>query len=126
MDKYIYGHPSHRVFNSLDQFLPHFTYLKEHNDVCDCHLCALGEKRRGRKAPRAETRGAQRRALAAEGSEVEESEPASVPARSTLLGEEGKKRGHPTESDDDNNNDNLDDEGSSDEHEAPPPQKHGK
>lgn len=85
-------------------------------------MCELGEKRRGRKASRAETRGAQGGALVAEGSEVEESEPASVPSRSISLGEEGKKRGHPTESDDDDD----DDDGSSDEHEAPPPRKRGK
>lgn len=74
MDKYIYGHPTHRVFNSIDQFIPHFGYLMFHKDghVCQCVLCEKGEKRGAKKAPAGETGGVQPRAPAAKGPNEED------------------------------------------------------
>lgn len=74
MDKYIYGHPNHRVFTSIDQFIPHFGYLMFHKDgsVCHCDLCEKGEKRGAKKASAGEAGGVQPRAPAAEGPNEEE------------------------------------------------------
>lgn len=48
MDKYIYGHPTHRVFSSTEQFFPHLLFLAlyKDGDVCKCDLCETREKRR--------------------------------------------------------------------------------
>lgn len=54
VDKYIYGHPSHRTFSSTEQFFPHFCFLAlyKDGDVCNCQLCERGVKRTEQKASR--------------------------------------------------------------------------
>lgn len=91
MDKYIYGHPFHRAFRSIEQFLPHFNYLVLHKEgkVCPCEFCQKRDKRGGRKAPAAKARGDRRRAPVSKGPKVGESSPAASPSLSTLLGELG-------------------------------------
>ncbi|KAI9719391.1 MAG: hypothetical protein M1812_003462 [Candelaria pacifica] len=42
-DKYLYGHPSHKYFDSPARFYPHFKWLMEHNEsdsACSCTVCA--------------------------------------------------------------------------------------
>lgn len=41
-DKYLYGHPSHKVFDSPNRFYPHFEYLMKNggsNIGCPCTVC---------------------------------------------------------------------------------------
>jgi hypothetical protein len=43
VDKYLYGHPSHKVFDSPNRFYPHFQHLMENNGSsigCPCTVCA--------------------------------------------------------------------------------------
>lgn len=43
VDKYLYGHPGHKPFDSPNRFYPHFQYLMENNRSsigCPCTLCA--------------------------------------------------------------------------------------
>jgi hypothetical protein len=43
VDKYLYGHPSHKVFDSPNRFYPHFEHLMENNGSsigCPCTVCA--------------------------------------------------------------------------------------
>ncbi|KAL8950396.1 MAG: hypothetical protein Q9222_003576, partial [Ikaeria aurantiellina] len=41
IDKFLYGHPSHKFFNSPYHFYPHFKYLMNHGngEACKCELC---------------------------------------------------------------------------------------
>ncbi|KAF1998676.1 hypothetical protein P154DRAFT_403012, partial [Amniculicola lignicola CBS 123094] len=42
MDKWLYGHPSHKVFDSPNRFFPHFKYLMDNdgsNMGCPCTVC---------------------------------------------------------------------------------------
>ena len=91
MDKYIYGHPKHKDFRSIEQFFSHFCYLALHQEgnLCDCVVCMTGENRERRKAAIAKTSGVRPRVLAGRGPRVKESSPASLPTLSTLLREEG-------------------------------------
>ncbi|KAI9705912.1 MAG: hypothetical protein M1836_005318 [Candelina mexicana] len=66
-DKYLYGHPSHRIFDSPAKFYPHFKWMMEHDgsdDVCNCTVCAnaktkgtAGTSAKGRGRPKAVARG---------------------------------------------------------------------
>ncbi|KAI4235037.1 MAG: hypothetical protein L6R40_006583 [Gallowayella cf. fulva] len=40
IDRWLYGHPSHKKFDSPNRFLPHFKFLMKHasGDVCMCDL----------------------------------------------------------------------------------------
>lgn len=43
VDKYLYGHPSHKVFDSPNRFYPHFQYLMDNKGRsigCLCTVCA--------------------------------------------------------------------------------------
>ncbi|KAH5553872.1 hypothetical protein HBI25_165440 [Parastagonospora nodorum] len=43
IDKYLYGHPSHKVFDSPNRFYPHFRHLMDNNGSsigCPCTVCA--------------------------------------------------------------------------------------
>ena len=42
VDKYLFGHPLHRYFDSPNKFFPHFLHLMENgtNDGCSCVVCA--------------------------------------------------------------------------------------
>lgn len=43
VDKYLYGHPSHKVFDSPNRFFSHFQYLMENSGSsigCPCKVCA--------------------------------------------------------------------------------------
>ncbi|KAL8709672.1 MAG: hypothetical protein Q9220_005612 [cf. Caloplaca sp. 1 TL-2023] len=42
IDKFLYGHPSHKFFNSPYHFYPHFKYLMNHGngEACVCELCS--------------------------------------------------------------------------------------
>jgi hypothetical protein len=43
IDKYLYGHPSHKYFDSPNRFYPHFEYLMDNNGNsigCPCKVCA--------------------------------------------------------------------------------------
>ncbi|KAH6642944.1 hypothetical protein C7974DRAFT_113002 [Boeremia exigua] len=42
LDRYLYGHPSHRTFDSPNRFFPHFQYLMENGDSigCPCTVCS--------------------------------------------------------------------------------------
>lgn len=84
VDRYIYGHPYHRVFKSIEQFFPHYCYLSLHKDgdVCRCSLCETGEKLVSGKGPIAMSRSARRRKL-------KENSRVSLPSLSTLLRQEG-------------------------------------
>ncbi|KAF2128021.1 hypothetical protein P153DRAFT_367925, partial [Dothidotthia symphoricarpi CBS 119687] len=45
VDKYLYGHPSHRAFDSPNRFYPHFAYLVQNagNSIgCPCTVCMGG------------------------------------------------------------------------------------
>lgn len=90
VDKYIYGHPSHGIFRSVWEFLPHFGYLATYQDgdVCQCRLCEMAERRRARKAAGAEARAARRTAAAAKRAKVKVSFPASLLSLSTSFREE--------------------------------------
>jgi hypothetical protein len=44
-DKYLYGHPGQKPFDSPNRFYPHFEYLMDNNGSnigCPCKLCAAG------------------------------------------------------------------------------------
>jgi hypothetical protein len=43
IDKYLYGHPGHKAFDSPNRFYPHFEYLMDNNGSsigCPCKVCA--------------------------------------------------------------------------------------
>jgi hypothetical protein len=43
VDKYLYGHPGHKYFDSPNRFYPHFEYLMDNNGNsigCPCKVCA--------------------------------------------------------------------------------------
>ncbi|KAL8921092.1 MAG: hypothetical protein Q9172_004185 [Xanthocarpia lactea] len=41
VDRWLYGHPDHKKFDSPNRFFPHFKYLMQHGtgDACKCDLC---------------------------------------------------------------------------------------
>ena len=41
VDRWLYGHPNHKKFDSPNRFFPHFKYLMQHGtgDACKCDLC---------------------------------------------------------------------------------------
>ena len=52
-DRYLFGHPSHRVFESPNRFYPHFRYLMRrdnYHEVCSCHLCQKTKKAQTRQS----------------------------------------------------------------------------
>ncbi|KAF2839296.1 hypothetical protein M501DRAFT_1003873 [Patellaria atrata CBS 101060] len=55
MDKWLYGHPSHKIFDSPNRFFPHFLYLMKNNGSnigCQCDVClATGGVKRPKKNP---------------------------------------------------------------------------
>lgn len=42
LDKYLYGHPARKAFDSPNRFFPHFQHLMDHGDSigCPCTLCS--------------------------------------------------------------------------------------
>ncbi|KAF3041657.1 hypothetical protein E8E12_001341 [Didymella heteroderae] len=44
LDKYLYGHPGKKAFDSPNRFFPHFQHLMDHGDSmgCPCTLCSGG------------------------------------------------------------------------------------
>ncbi|MCJ1467372.1 hypothetical protein MMC07_005996 [Pseudocyphellaria aurata] len=87
LDRYIYGHPNHRIFRSADQFFPHFCFLALHEDgkTCQCDSCDMGRKG-VRKAPRAKTGDVRRKALS-KARKVREMSPTLGPSISCYLRE---------------------------------------
>jgi hypothetical protein len=53
IDKWCYGHPKHKSFDSPNRFLPHFLHLMDHGNAigCSCSVCSKGttRNRAGRK-----------------------------------------------------------------------------
>ncbi|KAF2864537.1 hypothetical protein K470DRAFT_261392 [Piedraia hortae CBS 480.64] len=47
LDHYLFGHPSHRTYDSWATFRPHFDWLQREprdDDLCDCRLCEAQRK----------------------------------------------------------------------------------
>lgn len=55
VDKWCYGHPSGRKFDSPNNFFPHFLHLMNHGNSagCPCACCSKGGKAAKRTAPQA-------------------------------------------------------------------------
>ncbi|KAF1985569.1 hypothetical protein K402DRAFT_394550 [Aulographum hederae CBS 113979] len=53
IDKHLYGHPSHKFFDSPNRFYPHFEYLMRNGNAvgCPCVLCRPGSKTKGPGLP---------------------------------------------------------------------------
>ncbi|KAL8802115.1 MAG: hypothetical protein Q9200_006701 [Gallowayella weberi] len=51
VDRWLYGHPSHKKFDSPNRFVPHFKYLMKYasGEACKCDLCSYGK---GKSTPR--------------------------------------------------------------------------
>ncbi|KAF2801573.1 uncharacterized protein BDZ99DRAFT_577513 [Mytilinidion resinicola] len=59
VDKWLYGHPNHKFFDSPNRFFPHFLYLMEHGgDNMGC-LCTLCQTKGGGRIPRLSSGSAQ-------------------------------------------------------------------
>ncbi|KAL8688813.1 MAG: hypothetical protein Q9218_005364 [Villophora microphyllina] len=44
MDKWLYGHPNHKTFDSPYRFYPHFRYLMHNcSGICTCDICKKGK-----------------------------------------------------------------------------------
>ncbi|KAL8842589.1 MAG: hypothetical protein Q9176_002546 [Flavoplaca citrina] len=95
IDRWLYGHPDGKRFDSPNRFYPHFKYLMQHGngEPCSCDMCGTKGRKPGPKKPvgppPAATKGQIRPALLTRGPVDEEGTPDVFCSLFTLLKSEG-------------------------------------